>query len=73
MMRGEAQREVMKERRTEGGWKGGREGKMGNPAHAASMLFAGMHHMYVYLGQAEKEKHGGVNRQESVTAERKGV
>lgn len=61
------------ERAEDGGREEGREGKMGNPAHAASMLFAGMHHMYVYLGQAGKEKHGGVNRQESVTAERKGV
>ena len=50
----------MKERRMEGGW----EGKMGNPAHAVSMLFTGM---YVYLGQAElyREDMGRMEREEN--------
>lgn len=53
----------MKERRLEGG----REEYMGNPAHAVSMLLAGMYFMYVYLGQAElyREDSGRMERQKN--------
>lgn len=59
VMRGE----MMKETRREGG----REGKMGNPAYGVIMLFAGIHSIYVHLGQAElnREDMGRMERQEN--------
>lgn len=61
----------MKEKRVEGG----REEKMGNPAHAVSMLLAGMYFMYVYLGQPKlyREDIGRMEKQENEKREGGGV